>query len=165
MILSRYITISMSIVASALLPVAGQEPATIASSINDSTSITIILPDGLNMRLVPAAVEITDVEETVNGEELPREQTGKAAGYRVQVFSDNNPRTSKNEARTKEKAILAEFPQYATYVSYNSPYWRLKVGDFKSVDEAEAVADELKRSFPSYAREIRVVRDRVNVFK
>lgn len=165
MILSRYITISMSIVVAALLPVAGQESATIADSINDSTSITIMQPDRLNMRLVPAAVEITDVEETVCGEEQPREQTGKAAGYRVQVFSDNNPRTSKNEARAKEKAILAEFPQYATYVSYNSPYWRLKVGDFKSVDEAEAVADELKRSFPSYAREIRVVRDRVNVFK
>ncbi len=84
-------------------------------------------------------------------------------GYRVQVFSDNNARTAKNEARSKSRNISSRFPQYRTYVMYTSPYWRLRVGDFATEAEAEAAAADLKRAFPSYSREIRVVRDRINV--
>lgn len=36
------------------------------------------------------------------------------------------------------------------------------MGDFKTQIEAESVADEIKSRFPSFAREVRVIRDRVN---
>lgn len=85
------------------------------------------------------------------------------AGYRVQVFSDNNVRTAKSEARTKSRNISARFPQYKTYVMYTSPYWRLKVGDFRNKQEADDAAEELRRAFPAYSKEIRVVRDRINI--
>lgn len=86
---------------------------------------------------------------------------GKIVGYRVQVYADNNVRVAKGEARKRERAIAARFP-YNTYVAYASPYWRLRVGDFKTQAEAEKVATDLRRSFPGYAKEIRVVRDRIN---
>jgi hypothetical protein len=54
------------------------------------------------------------------------------------------------------------FPTYATYVAYASPYWRLRVGDFRSQYEAEKAAAEIRKAFPRYAKEVRVVRDRVN---
>ena len=85
------------------------------------------------------------------------------AGFRVQVFSDNNARTAKNEARSKQRTISSRFPQYQTYVMYTSPYWRLKVGDFRTQQEANNAADELRKAFPAYSKEIRVVRDRVNI--
>ncbi len=139
---------------------------TIADELNDSTSITVIQPEKLNMRLSTVAGGLQQVGETTQSEtQQPARQTGKTAGYRVQVFSDNNPRTSKNEARSKERSLSAAFPQYSTYVTYNSPYWRLKVGDFTTLSEAEAAADEIKKQFPSFAREIRVVHDRINLFK
>ena len=87
---------------------------------------------------------------------------GGRVGYRVQVFSDNNQRTAKNEARSKSRTIGGRFPQYKTYVSYTSPYWRLRVGDFRTKQEATAAAEELRSAFPAYSKEIRVVRDRVN---
>ena len=87
----------------------------------------------------------------------------KVHGFRIQVFSDNNQKTSQREARSKEKRINERFPEYETYIVYNSPYWRLKVGDFKTEFEAEAAADDIKRAFPEFAREVRIVRDRVNV--
>lgn len=87
----------------------------------------------------------------------------KTAGYRVQVFSDNNQRTAKGEARSKEKLLREAFPDYETYIVYTSPFWRLKVGDFKTIHEAEAAADAIRGHFASFAREIRVVRDRINV--
>lgn len=87
----------------------------------------------------------------------------KTAGYRVLVFSDGNARTAKNEARSKAQNISSRLPKYRTYVTYTSPYWRLKVGDFLTRQEAENAADEIKKVFPAYAREVRVVTDRVNV--
>ena len=109
-------------------------------------------------RLLP----VEGVEEE-SKEEIARPVSGRMAGFRVQVFSDNNARTAKNEARSKQRIISSRFPQYQTYVMYTSPYWRLKVGDFRTQQDANAAADELRRAFPAYSKEIRVVRDRVTV--
>lgn len=54
------------------------------------------------------------------------------------------------------------FPQWDTYVTYASPYWRLRIGDFRTQYEAEKAAADIRRQFPRYAKEVRVVRDRVN---
>ena len=83
-------------------------------------------------------------------------------GYRVQIFSDNNTRTAKNEARAKERQIMSRFPQYRSYVLFKAPYWRLRVGDFRSQSEAREAAEEIRRAFPSFSKEIRVVQDRIN---
>lgn len=103
-------------------------------------------------------------EESRPAQEQPSAtSTRRMTGYRVQVFSDNNTRTAKNEARSKSRNISARFPQYRTYVMYNSPYWRLKVGDFRTRQEADEAAEQIRRAFPAYSKEIRVVRDKVSV--
>ncbi len=135
------------------------EPTTtIVDHITLGTKNVVTQPDQLTRRLFP----VTDVEEEQK-EEMQRPVNGRMAGFRVQVFSDNNSRTAKNEARSKQRKISSRFPQYQTYVMYTSPYWRLKVGDFRTQQEANAAADELRKAFPAYSKEIRVVRDRINV--
>ena len=118
--------------------------------IEESGNVTIDMPEALLQRLQYVA-EKEDVKPL----------TGKMGGYRIQVFSDNNARTAKSEARTRARNISAQFPQYPTYVVYSSPYWRLRVGNFRTQEEASQAARELKEAFPRYSREIRVVRDRV----
>lgn len=86
-------------------------------------------------------------------------------GYRVQVFSDNNARTARNEARSKQRAVGTRFAQYRTYVTYSTPYWRVKVGDFRTQEEANSAATAIRRAFPGFANEVRVVRDRINIPK
>lgn len=132
---------------------------TIVDHITLGTKNKVTQPDQLLRRLLP----VEGVEEPEQKEELQRPVNGRMAGFRVQVFSDNNTRTAKNEARSKQRHISSRFPQYQTYVMYTSPYWRLKVGDFRTQQEANAAADELRKAFPAYSKEIRVVRDRVNV--
>lgn len=134
-------------------------PTTIVDHITAGNENTINQPDLLTRRLFPVIIE----EETEQKEEIQRPVNGRMAGYRVQVFSDNNARTAKNEARSKQRTISARFPQFQTYVMYTSPYWRLKVGDFRTQQEANNAADELRKAFPAYSKEIRVVRDRVNI--
>lgn len=69
-------------------------------------------------------------------------------------------RTAKSEARIRERAVGRAFP-YNTYVTYSSPYWRLRVGDFRTQEDAQKAAAAIRRTFPRYAREVRVVRDHV----
>lgn len=118
----------------------------------------IIQPRALEDRLDPSAAPAVNEQPAE-----ARPTHGRMAGYRVQVFSDNNVHTAKNEARTKSRHISARFPQYRTYVLYTSPYWRLKVGDFRTRQEADEAAGEIRKAFPAYSKEIRVVRDRVNI--
>ncbi len=134
-------------------------PVTIVDHITTGNDNIINQPEQLTRRLFP----VIGVEETELKEEIQRPVNGRMAGFRVQVFSDNNARTAKNEARSKQRTISSRFPQYQTYVMYTSPYWRLKVGDFRTQQEANNAADELRKAFPAYSKEIRVVRDRVNI--
>lgn len=87
----------------------------------------------------------------------------KMQGYRTQVFSGNNQRKSKEEAFKKEREIKAIFPDLATYVTYVAPFWKLRVGDFISHEEAYHTKLELSKAFPSYGKEMYIVREEVLV--
>ena len=83
-------------------------------------------------------------------------------GYRIQVFSDNNQRRSKDEAYQKASMIKDADPELSTYVTFTSPFWRLRVGDFRSFEEANLKLIELKNTFPQF-REMRVVKDMIRL--
>lgn len=135
----------------------------IVSTLNASGHITVSQPDALNARLARVAGEPGDTLEVATGE-TSAAVTNSKAGYRVQVFDDNNPRTARSSAASFKNKIESAFPAYRAYVSFNSPYWRVKVGDFRSRAEAESVMAEIRRAFPELKAYIRIVRDRVNVY-
>lgn len=84
-------------------------------------------------------------------------------GYKIQAFSGNNQRTSKNEAHHKQSLINGSYPQYETVVLFESPFWRLRVGNFETRGEAEEVLKEMIKSFPSFGREMYIVVDEVKI--
>lgn len=83
-------------------------------------------------------------------------------GFRAQVFS-GNLRNSKDEAFKKEKEIKEIFPEMVTYVTYVAPFWRLRVGDYRSHEEAYHTMRVLMDAFPSYAKEMYIVREDVKI--
>lgn len=87
----------------------------------------------------------------------------KIQGYRTQVFSGNNQRKSKDEAFDKEKKIKELFPDIPTYVSYTAPFWKLRVGDFRSHEEAYHMQRLLMTAFPSFGKEMYIVREEVKI--
>lgn len=87
----------------------------------------------------------------------------KIQGYRTQVFSGNNQRKSKDEAFRKEKEIKKLFPDVMTYVTYNAPFWRLRVGDFRSHEEAYHMQRLLMDAFPAYKKEMYIVKEEVKI--
>ncbi len=87
----------------------------------------------------------------------------KIQGYRAQVFSGNNQRKSKDEAFRKEKEIKELLPDVPTYVTYNAPFWKLRVGDFRSHEEAYQMMRMLMSFFPAYAKEMYIVKEEVKI--
>ena len=87
----------------------------------------------------------------------------KIQGFRTQVFSGNNQRKSKDEAFEKEKMIKELFPTVPTYVTYNAPFWKLRVGDFRSHEEAYHMQRLLMTAFPSFGKEMYIVREEVKI--
>lgn len=92
----------------------------------------------------------------------------KLSGFRIQVFSDGrNQTTLEARAKARGSAILAKFPKYRgqVYTYSSSPNWYTRVGNFRTNAEANAALAELKRAFPNYASEMRVVKCQIVVIK
>lgn len=92
----------------------------------------------------------------------------KVQGFRVQVFSDGrDPSTLQSRARARGNAIVARFPKYRgqVYSFSSSPNWYTRVGNFETQQEAAAALAELKRAFPAFAAEMRVVKSPITVIK
>lgn len=152
--MKRLLTTIIAVQALALGAVEPGDTLGIIGRIDRNPHISVNQPQKLAQRLLPVRrAVISDIDG-----DTPSVQTG---GYRVQVFSSNNPRTARAEAHARAAAIGEEFPEWATYVSFESPYWRLKVGDFRSYEEGNSALSLLKKQFPAYAKEMRLVRDRI----
>ncbi len=83
------------------------------------------------------------------------------SGYRVQVFSSNVQPTNRTEAFQKEKLIKEKFPDLSVYVNYLSPFWKVRVGDFRTPDQAQVLRNQLIEAFPSMRSEIYIVREQI----
>lgn len=66
-------------------------------------------------------------------------------GYRVQVIST----IDRNKATATRARLMQLFPDYQSYLSYQSPYFRVRIGDFRSQQEAQQLQEDLNSYFPN----------------
>ena len=88
----------------------------------------------------------------------------RGVGFRIQAYTDNNAKTAKAAAQKRARDIAMKFPQYRSYISYKAPSWRLRIGDFKTQREAQEALRRIKSVYPNFAREMVIVRDRINIW-
>lgn len=121
--------------------------------------LVVTQPDELARRLVVVREQVA--QSAPQPAEATAEEAGTVSGYRVQLFSGNSARSAKATADYRAAAVKADFPEWATYVTYSAPYWRLRVGDFLTSEEANAALVLLRKQYPAYAGEMRLLRDKV----
>ncbi|MDR0939124.1 MAG: SPOR domain-containing protein [Mediterranea sp.] len=85
----------------------------------------------------------------------------KSAGYRIQAFSGNNTRAAKNNAYQVAARVKGTFPELPIYTSFIPPRWLCRVGDFQTIEEADAVMRKMKAS--GNFKEVTIVRDQINI--
>ena len=68
------------------------------------------------------------------------------SGYRVQIFMEiGNDAISHAEAM--KHSFMKAFPELPVYLTYEQPYYRLRVGDFRNRVEAEKYMRLIKPKF------------------
>ena len=85
----------------------------------------------------------------------------KARGYRIQVYAGNNSRIARQEANDVAELIKMEFPELPVYAFFQPPRWLCRVGDYRSIEEADASMRRLKAT--GKFKEVSIVREQINI--
>ncbi len=89
--------------------------------------------------------------------------TVEVPGYRVQVYTSNIQKTAKSEAFRIEEEFQQLLPNVPVYVSYHSPFWKVRAGNCRTMPEAQQLKYEIGEAYPQVKRDLYVVRDKIKV--
>ncbi len=119
-------------------------------------TVTIYQPEAIKS-LVGTRINRRNID-VINGKRYLVTQ-----GYRVQAYSGNNQRESKTEAFEKQSKIKQYYPDITTYITYNAPFWKLHIGDYRFFEDAQEVLKDLKKTFPDIRNEVYIVKDTIRM--
>ena len=82
-------------------------------------------------------------QATIN-EVTSRDSRRTDKGFRLMIISTNN----RDEAMAAKTKVYTYFPELKAYLWYQSPYFKVKAGNFKDRKDAEAFQKRLNTYFP-----------------
>ena len=100
------------------------------------------------------------LDEAING----KHEMVEIDGYRVQIYSSNQQQTAKTEALELENRLKDAVSQ-TVYVQYLTPFWKVRVGDFRTYDEAKEYKKVFVAQFPDLMGDTYIVRDKIQVMQ
>lgn len=117
--------------------------ATTASAQNILDELAKDTPGQGTVRITQSA----DVAALVGRKTATTSRDGKTietAGYRIQLYAGNNSRQAKDEAYRVAAIAKRDFPDMEVYTVFQSPRWLCRVGDFRTIEEADAMMRQLQ---------------------
>jgi len=78
-------------------------------------------------------------------EETTRDSRRNIPGFRIQVIST----TDRSKVFSAKTQVYEDFPELKPYLVYMPPYYKLRVGNFKTQEEAEDYQKRLAKLFPT----------------
>lgn len=117
------------------LNLSAQDKDSTLLKISDSSSVTVHADPRLDM-LIKKQVEIN--------KETTRDARRVAKGFRLLVINT----IKREEAIAAKTKVYTNFPELKPYLIYQSPYFKVKVGNFKERKDAEAYQKKLTAYFP-----------------
>lgn len=126
--------------------------------------ITIILVSLLDLfpgvQIVQDSTMAVLLDEAVNG----KRELVEVDGYRVQIYSSNQQQSAKGEALELETRLKDKINQ-TLYVQYLTPFWKVRIGDFRTYDEAKEYKKLFVQQFPDLMGDTYIVRDKILVMQ
>ena len=89
-------------------------------------------------------IDLLVAKQAQINEETTRDSRRTAKGYRLMIVSTSN----RDEAISAKTTVYTYFPELKAYLWHQSPYYKLKAGDFKERKEAEEYQKRLNVYFP-----------------
>ena len=72
----------------------------------------------------------------------------KMTGYRIRVYFENG-QNARNRSEAIARSISGSYPGLGVYRTFESPNFKVTVGDFRTRDDALKVYHSLKSSYPT----------------
>lgn len=123
----------------------------------DSAKVVLIMDAMANARVHQDSAVIRMMEDKrtgrVRGEQI-------VDGFRVQVYASNRQQVSKNEALMLQQRIASAL-SVPVYALSEPPFWKVRLGNFKTREDANAYKDIFLNMFPDMAGSTYVVPDKI----
>jgi hypothetical protein len=87
---------------------------------------------------------LTAKQILVNKRSAMLTSSGQYKGYRIQVTSTND----REKAFSIKADLLNRFPEENSYVMFQSPYFKVRIGNFLKREDAEKFRKKLNKLFP-----------------
>ena len=82
----------------------------------------------------------------------------------MQIYSSNQQQTAKSEALELEQKLRDAVNQ-TIYVQYLPPFWKVRIGDFRTYDEARDYKKQFVALYPNLMGDTYIVRDKIQVMQ
>lgn len=73
------------------------------------------------------------------------ENNRTASGYRILVVSTND----RKKAMDIKSTLMREYPEHKTYLIYQSPHFKIQIGNFRSRPDADALRKQIIKLYPT----------------
>ncbi|HEX6914076.1 MAG TPA: SPOR domain-containing protein [Chitinophagaceae bacterium] len=103
--------------------------------------------DSIIVKKDPRLDVLTARQSAINKRTSIMTSNGQYKGFRVQVLSTRD----RSRAFDVKAQLLSRFPEEKTYTLYQSPYFKVRIGNFLKKEDAEAFRKSLSRLFPDGA--------------
>ncbi len=96
----------------------------------------------LNLKQDPRVESLIELHKNIN------HLDNLIPGYRVQIFFESG-NFSKDLALKTAKEFSEQYPNTRYYLSFDEPYYRIRVGDFRTLIEAKGFLNGIINAYPS----------------
>ena len=128
---------------------AGNEPMSVElpypAILEDMTNVTVHQDSSITLLM----------QDKIEG--IERGQV-EISGWRVQIYSSNNQSNAKSGALAVQQQLDGQL-SVALYVIYTPPFWKVRIGDFKTMEEAAEYKKIFVETYPEMQASTYIVRD------
>ena len=153
-VMRKYLILAAVLLASAPVMRAEEFPAdsvltaTDTLSLQDSVAERIYMSYDSLMTYLGDAVRMSDCLEKALDSQVEKNRARKVQGYRVRIYFDNS-----QDARQISEQIVDSFsvrhPGVPVYRSYDNPYFKVTVGEFRSRSDAMRFLEAIREEYPT----------------
>lgn len=97
------------------------------------------------IRPITPTQSASKIEQVTKSTEYHPRGRRRVQGYRIQVYTGGNNRQAKQAAMSMKERVQKVFPELSVYITFKSPRWICRVGDFISREEARPYLKELRK--------------------
>ena len=83
-------------------------------------------------------------------------------GFRVQVYSSNQQQVAKNEAISLQQDLKDKL-DYPIYIISEPPFWKVRIGNFLTREEANTYKKQLLVQYPNLYGSTYIVPDKITI--